>query len=185
MARLSIVGNVYMNALSSSSTLQVGDNMNTALQNTVFAVQREVPIYYSNEGSFAAYAFYQRPFPIPQPPQPFRMCVDNLGSYIKVCNVRILGVSSSSLFQIGSNRITSAETRVKNIRQFVTDKPGPKEQTTFVDTGSPDTIGEIPAAVKASQEKAASGPKPPKLVFVTQQQQAEPFVPIGPTSPAR
>ncbi|OCT15953.1 hypothetical protein A8709_10050 [Paenibacillus pectinilyticus] len=172
MARLSIVGNIYVNSVGSSSTVHFGDNVNAALQTRVFAVQREVPIYYGNEGSFAAYNFYQRPFPIPQPPEPFTMCVDNLGCYITVRNVRIIGIAASSLFLIGSNRITSSETRVKNIRQFVTDKPGPKHQTTFVQTGQPDTIGNVPMAAAGATPMPTPTPgktNPPKLVFVTQQ----------------
>ena len=165
MARLSIVGNIYLNTLGSASTMHVGDNLYTDLHDRVFAVQREVPIYYGNEGSFAAYPFFQRPFPIPQPPEPFTMCVDNLGSYITVRNIRILGVGASSLFQIGSNRVSKGETRIKNIRQFVTNKPGPKEQTTFVYTGTDDVIGDIPPKPAASTEN-----KPPRMVFVTQQQ---------------
>lgn len=148
MVRLSIVSNVYINGISSSSVMHVGDNINTALKTRVFAVQREVPFYYENEGSFKAYPFYQRPFPIPQPPEPFTMCVDNLGSFIRVQNIRILGVSSSALLQIGSNRITSAETHVKNIRQFVTDKPGPKEKTTIVQLGKEEGVGDFEATPK-------------------------------------
>ncbi|NQX71512.1 spore germination protein GerPE [Paenibacillus alba] len=149
MARLSIVGYVYINDLSSSSVMHVGDNVSTVLQTRVFALQREVPFYYGNEGSFAAHPLFQRPFPIPQPPEPFTMCVDNLGSFIRVKGIRILGISSSAVLQIGSNRITSAETRIKNIRQFVTDKPGPKEQTTFVKLGSVDGIGNFQDFLKS------------------------------------
>lgn len=141
MARLSIVGTVYINSVGSSSTIHVGDNLNTALQSRAFAVQREVPYYLGNEGSFSAYPFYQRPFPVPQPPEPFTMCVDNLGSFIRVQGIRILGISASSVLQIGSNRITSGETRIKNIRQSVTNKPGPKEQTTFVNLGTEVVVG--------------------------------------------
>lgn len=148
MVRLSIVGNVYINDLGSSSIMHVGDNINTALKTRAFAVQREVPFYYGNEGSFKAYPFYQRPFPLPQPPEPFTMCVDNLGSFIRVQNIRILGVSTSAVLQIGCNRITSAETHVKNIRQFVTDKPGPKGKTTFVQLGKEEGIGFFEGASK-------------------------------------
>ncbi|NRF92141.1 spore germination protein GerPE [Paenibacillus frigoriresistens] len=151
MVRLSIVGDVLIHDISSGSIMHTGDNINTALETTVFAVQREVPFYYGNEGSFKAYPFYRRPFPIPQPPEPFTMCVDNLGSFIRVQNIRILGVSSSSVLQIGSNRITSAEARIKNIRQFVTDKPGPKEQTTFVKLGKEEGIGFFEAPSKKSK----------------------------------
>lgn len=148
MGRLSIVGYVYVNEIGSSSVMQVGDNVNTALDTNVFAVQREVPIYYSNEGSFKAYPFYQRPIPAPQPPEPFTMCVDNLGSFIRVRGLRILGVSSTSILQIGSNRISSGVSRVKNIRQFVTNKPGPKEQTTFINLGTEDVVGPVLPAIK-------------------------------------
>ncbi|MDR6554338.1 spore germination protein GerPE [Paenibacillus qinlingensis] len=172
MARLSIVGNVYLNTIGSASTMHVGDNRFTALHNRVFAVQREVPYYYGNEGSFAAYPFYQRPFPIPQPPEPFTMCVDNLGSYITVRNIRILGVAASSVFQIGSNRVTTSETRIKNIRQFVTDKPGPKEQTTFVYSRTDDTIGDAPT--KPTGSPATTSEKPPRMVFVTKQYTSTP-----------
>jgi spore germination protein PE len=149
--RLSIVGWVDVIGIGSSSVMQVGDNVNTALETRVFAVQREVPIYYGNEGSFAAYPFFRRPIPLPQPPEPFTMCVDNLGSFIRVKGIRILGVSTTSVLQIGSNRITSGETRVKNIRQFVTDKPGPKEQTTFIIKGTKDDIGDLPPANQAAK----------------------------------
>ncbi|MDD9271046.1 spore germination protein GerPE [Paenibacillus sp. GCM10023248] len=148
MARLSIVGYVYVNSISISSVMQVGDNVNTALNTNVFAVQREVPIYYGNEGSFKAYPFYRRPIPIPQPPEPFTMCVDNLGSFIRVRGLRILGLSATSVLQIGSNRISSGESRVMNIRQFVTNKPGPKEQTTFINLGKADVIGDLLPAIK-------------------------------------
>lgn len=141
MARLSIVGYVNVTAFDSSSVMQVGDNVITALETNVFAVQREVPIYYGNEGSFRAYPFYRRPIPVPQPPEPFTMCVDNLGSFIRVRGIRIIEVNATSVLHIGSNRIIGTESRIKNIRQFVTNKPGPQEQTTFIKLGSEDTVG--------------------------------------------
>jgi spore germination protein PE len=148
MARLSIVGYVYVIEIGASSVLQVGDNVTTALDTNVFAVQREVPIFHGNEGSFKAYPFYQRPIPTPQPPEPFTMCVDNLGSYIRVRGIKVLGVSSTSMLQIGSNRVIGSESRIKNIRQFVTDKPGPHGQQTFIKLGSEDVVGEVLPAIK-------------------------------------
>jgi spore germination protein PE len=148
VVRLSIVGYVYVDSIGSSSVMQVGDNVTTALETKVFAVQREVPIYYGNEGSFKAYPFYQRPIPVPQLPEPFTMCVDNLGSFIRVRGIQVLGVSNTSVLQIGSNRIIGSESKVKNIRQFVTDKPAPQEQTTFISLGNEDVIGDILPAIK-------------------------------------
>lgn len=154
MGRLSIVSNLYMNTVSSSSTVHIGDNVNTALSNTVFAVQREVPFFYGNEGSFAAYPFYQRPFPIPQPPEPVAMCIDNWGSYIRVGNVRVMGIAAASVLQIGSNRLNTSESRIKDTRQFVLDKPGPKGQQTFVQVGQPDLIGPNPLAMVHVKQKS-------------------------------
>lgn len=148
MARLSIVGYVYVIEIGASSVMQVGDNVTTTLDTNVFAVQRQVPIYYGNEGSFKAYPFYQRPIPTPQPPEPFTMCVDNLGSYIRVRGIKVLGIGSTSVLQIGSNRLIGSEARIKNIRQFVTDRPGSHKPQTFIKLGSEDVIGDVLPAIK-------------------------------------
>ncbi|MFD0694598.1 spore germination protein GerPE [Paenibacillus sp. GCM10027628] len=147
MARLSIVGTVYVNDVGSSSNLQVGDHVSTTLRTRALAVQREVPYFYGNEGNFDVYPFYRRPFPVPQPPEPVAMSVDNWGSFIRVGGVRILGIASSSLLQIGSNHDSRSESRVKDFRQFVTDKPGPKGKTTFVKLGQDIGVGDFLAGL--------------------------------------
>ncbi|MBD0382436.1 spore germination protein GerPE [Paenibacillus sedimenti] len=149
MARLSIVGNVYINDVSSSSTVHIGDHVSTTLRSRALAVQREVPYFYGNEGNFDVYPFYRRPFPVPQPPEPFTMSVDNWGSVIRVGGIRIIAVSSSSLLQVGSNCDSRSETRIKHFRQFVTDKPGPKEKTTFVKLGEDPGVGDFAAEAEA------------------------------------
>jgi spore germination protein PE len=155
MARLSIVGDVNVDDFGSSGILHVGDHVATILKSRALAVQREVPMYYGNEGNFDAYPFFSRPFPVPQPPEPVTMSVDNWGSFIRVGSIRILGVASSSLLQIGSNCSTQAEVRIKHFRQFVTNKPGPKEQTTFVKVGKDTGTGDLEPAIKP-----APGPPP-------------------------
>ncbi|MEW9701024.1 spore germination protein GerPE [Paenibacillus sp. SI8] len=142
MARLSIVGTLHTLDISSSSILHIGDHVETALKSRALAVQREVPFFYGNEGNFEAYPFYHRPIPIPQPPDPVTMTVDNWGSFIRVGGIRIIAVASSSLVQIGSNCSTQSENKIKHFRQFVTDKPGPKQQTTFVKTAKDNGIGD-------------------------------------------
>ncbi|UJF32894.1 spore germination protein GerPE [Paenibacillus hexagrammi] len=141
MPRLSFVGWIAINDLSSSSTLHIGDNVTTTLKTRVFAVQREVPIYYGNEGNFESSVF-NRPFPQPQPGEPVEMIVNNWGSCIKVNAIRVLGISSSAVLQVGSNTNIEAEARVKNIRQFVKPKPGPQQKTTFVKLGTDIGLGE-------------------------------------------
>jgi spore germination protein PE len=40
--------------------------------------------------------------------------------YIKVRNVKVIGVASASTIHIGSTRIIDIESRIKHFRQFVT-----------------------------------------------------------------
>ncbi|MFC5450773.1 spore germination protein GerPE [Paenibacillus aestuarii] len=154
MARISIVDSVDINGISSSSILHIGDHVRTELHTQALAVQREIPYFYGNEGNFDVYPFFRRPFPVPQPPEPVQMTVNNWGSFICVGPVRILGVSSSALFQIGSNVTSQSETRIKHFRQSVTNKPGPKQQTTFVKLGDDVGVGDF--------EDALHPPRPPR-----------------------
>lgn len=137
MARLSIVDGVYMNDVSSSSAVHIGDNFRTTLVSQALAVQREVPYYSGNEGSLAPFPFYRRPIPLPQPGEPVHMSVNNWGSCIRVGVIRILGVSSSAALHIGSNRCVEAVSRIKHFRQFVSPDPEKAPKLTIVEFPPP------------------------------------------------
>jgi hypothetical protein len=51
------------------------------------------------------------------------MIVVKESPYIKVRNVKVIGVASASTLQIGSTRFIDIEARLKHFRQFVTSEP--------------------------------------------------------------
>jgi spore germination protein PE len=127
MKRLSIVDNIHILAISTACIIHIGDNKVIRPRNRVFALQRKVAEFLGNEGNFDDPLFT---VPIPQPASicDVTMSVDNLGSFIKVGRVKILGVSSSSVIQAGNTELIDAEARIKNIRQYVTE-PGKSSGT--------------------------------------------------------
>jgi spore germination protein PE len=122
MKRTALVGDIQINGVSTSSIVHIGDTVAIRPRNRVFAVQRQIPTFWSNEGDFEQYPIFSTPIPLPAA-VPIRMSVDNLCSIIQVGRAQILGISSSSIMQVGNNRTIDAEARIKNIRQFITD-PG-------------------------------------------------------------
>jgi spore germination protein PE len=150
--RISIVGNMTISNISESSTFQVGDSAVIQARNRVFAVQREVATFWSNEGNFNLYPIFSRP--IEYPPilegDNVTMSVDNLGSTINVGNVRILAISSSSVTQVGSNRVIEADNRILNIRQYIRPNPGDGKKPS--DQGN-EPVSEGPATAKSTQSQ--------------------------------
>lgn len=139
MARLSSVGNIILTAVSDGSIIQFGNNKIIRPRIKVLAVQREVPYFMGDEGTFST-PFFSRPIPLPQQAEPVLMTADHLGSVIKVNNIRILGVAAASVMQVGTNSCIDSETRLKHYRHFIRPKPGPQGQTTFVKTKETDDV---------------------------------------------
>jgi spore germination protein PE len=123
MKRVSLVGSIKVNGMLFSSILQIGDNAVIQAKTRIFAVQREVAQFWGREGNFEMYPIFKRPSPEPPAIDTVTMSVDNLGSFIQVRHVRILALSTSAVLQVGSNKMIEADTRIKNIRQFVTPRP--------------------------------------------------------------
>lgn len=123
MKRISIVADIKISGITSASLLHIGDSCYIRPRNRVFAVQRQIATFWSNEGDFDSFRIFSQPIPLPTIIPQVHKCVDNWGSVIQVGRVRILGISSSSVMQVGSNRMIDAESRVKNIRQFITGTP--------------------------------------------------------------
>jgi spore germination protein PE len=121
MKRLSIAGSIKVNGIIFGSTLQIGDLAVIQARSQVLAVQRQIPQFWGNEGSFRAYPIFNRPIERCLKAGSVTTAVDNLGSVIKVGKIHVLSLSSAATLQVGSNRILEAESRILNIRQFVTD----------------------------------------------------------------
>lgn len=121
MKRTSIVGDIDILGVTRSSIVHIGDTVCIRPRNRVLAVQRQKAVFQSNEGSFEQFPIFTTPIPIPEIVIPVTMCADNLQSVIQVGRVQILGISSSSIMQVGNSRNIDAEARIKNIRQFITE----------------------------------------------------------------
>jgi spore germination protein PE len=145
LKRLSIVGNVKISNIGLSSTLQVGDSAIIQARNRVFAVQREVATFWSDEGNFNLYPIFSRPsvYPPILETDTVAMSVDNFGSTINVANIRILSITASSVTQVGSNRIIQADSRILNIRHYVRPKPGDGKEP-IDEASQPGTKGSAP-----------------------------------------
>jgi spore germination protein PE len=119
MKRISIVKGIHINAMLFSATLQVGDNLIIAPSSRVFAVQREFPAFIGNEGNLNSYPTFTRPIPMPIVSERIQLSVRNVNPFIHVDSLKIIGASTASVIQIGSNQIIHSENRTKHIRQLI------------------------------------------------------------------
>ncbi|MBO7744950.1 spore germination protein GerPE [Paenibacillus sp. MWE-103] len=122
--RVSEVGGVYVNSISSASIMQFGDRADVNAKLRGVAVQRESDHLFSNRVYFESYDIFSQPVP---PVTPFlaeaaREPVDvrtvNRDPRISVGCIEIIAVSSSAMLLVGNGVNTRAESRISNIRQF-------------------------------------------------------------------
>jgi spore germination protein PE len=116
--RNTTLGSLYVNSVSSSSIVQLGDNDFSTLSNKVLAVQRAIPNFEDDEFRFASYRIYFLPKLTLQPcvAVAFQSC-SSLPN-IQVGTVYLLGVTASSNLRVGCGGPLIAESRIKDIRQF-------------------------------------------------------------------
>lgn len=119
MVRTSVVNRLKINDISLASTLQVGDLVEFIAHSKALAVQRQQSVYLGNEGNFEAYELFSKPIPQPKIDEKVQMEIHNFNPYIKVMNVRVIGVAASSLIQVGSTEEVKTEARIKHIRQLI------------------------------------------------------------------
>lgn len=135
MVRTSIVNQLKITVVSLASTLQIGDLVEFKSHSKALAVQREESIYLGNEGNFEAFELFSKPIPLPKVYEDVQMEILNRDPYIKVGNVRVIAVASSSLIQVGSNQRIDTESRIKHIRQLRDDQSDRAESCPPKDRG--------------------------------------------------
>lgn len=116
--RISVVDDVNIKALVSSSTFIAGDTGILKPRARIMAVQRVYPFFYGDEGNFEEYPLYSKPIPHLPNKEKVQMTVRNESPIIKVNHIKVLGVSASSIVQIGTNWRIDSEARVKHFRQL-------------------------------------------------------------------
>ncbi|MGD7052696.1 spore germination protein GerPE [Sutcliffiella horikoshii] len=130
--RISRVNEINLHSLSFSSYFHIGDSYYINAKSRALAVKREFPRFYGNEGNFSEYSIFSMQSPTPVLTEMVKMSVNNVNPNICVNHIKIKGVSSSSVLQIGSSKTICAEARVKHTRQLL----GPEVHKAM---GIPDT----------------------------------------------
>ncbi|MEH7383670.1 spore germination protein GerPE [Bacillus sp. JJ1533] len=119
MKRISVVDFIKINAVLFSSIIEVGDTRRIAPVSQALAVQKEVPLFFSNEGNFSAFPFFERELPKVTIDEEIRMDTFHQNPVIKVNAIRIQAISTSSVLQIGSTREIETQAKVKHIRKLL------------------------------------------------------------------
>ncbi|MCR8641199.1 spore germination protein GerPE [Paenibacillus sp. N1-5-1-14] len=136
MWRTSRVINILIDGVSEASTFICGDSGRIKSRSRALALQREVSIFYEDEGDFADYPVFSREIPSFDPCEnEVSMEIHNPCHFIKVNCVKVLAVSAASTFQVGSNLELDLVCKRKHIRNFVTDIPADlkkKKQTKVI-----------------------------------------------------
>lgn len=140
--RTSEVQRLKLISIRDASVVFIGDNLVIDPRSRVLAVQREVADFYGDEGRFETWDVFQRPFPPiggdvqNQKPEPaalpgkeangngnemdtVQLQIRQESPRIQVEDLSLIGISTSSVLQIGSTSVIDAESRVKYFRQFV------------------------------------------------------------------
>lgn len=121
ISRLSTVDYIFVNSIGFSSILEIGDSKKITPVSTALAIQRELPLFFTNEGSFSKYPIFKRKLPKIPFTENINMAICNQKPIIKVGSVKVTGVSASAVMQIGSTELIDAEARVKHIRMLLTE----------------------------------------------------------------
>jgi spore germination protein PE len=119
MQRISSVKTINIKSVSFASTFLIGDSVEITPVSRALAVQREALIYYGNEGDLSQFPIFSQPIPKPSITEQISLYRENQRPTINVDHVKVLGVSNSSVFQVGSTKHIDAEARIKHIRQLL------------------------------------------------------------------
>lgn len=110
-----------VNSVGIASVVQIGDTQELCPNVKVLAVQRTISLFYGNEAEnldAKEFEVYYEPIPLILPERAVRTAFYHEKPLIKVSSIHVEGVSSSSIYQIGSTCGINAVARVKHIREL-------------------------------------------------------------------
>ena len=121
---VSIVQNVSIISLGIAAVFQVGDANQMELKSRAIAVHREIPFYIRGEGRFDAFEiFTDEHITIPKRTTDVKLNIVNECPFIEVNNVELRTLLNSGGFQIGNVDYIFNNSRIMQIRQYITDEP--------------------------------------------------------------
>ncbi|MFE4349219.1 spore germination protein GerPE [Peribacillus butanolivorans] len=117
-SRISKVKSISSKTLTFSSTMQIGDCSYIDGNSQALAIQKKSDNFQPQEFQFSDFSIFNRPLYIPRIDEPFLPQFSNPNPFIRVGNVRIIGISSSSVVGVGNVGHIRMESRVHHIRQI-------------------------------------------------------------------
>ncbi|HDR4556578.1 spore gernimation protein GerPE [Bacillus thuringiensis] len=121
---VSIVQNVSIISLGIAAVFQVGDANQMELKSRALAVHREIPCYIRGEGRFDAFEiFTDEHVTIPKRTTDVKLNIVNECPFIEVNDVELRTLLNSGCFQIGNVDYAFNNSRIMQIRQYITDEP--------------------------------------------------------------
>ncbi|HDX9651599.1 spore germination protein GerPE [Bacillus wiedmannii] len=121
---VSVVQNVSIISLGISAVFQVGDANQVELKSRALAVHREIPCYIKDEGRLDAFEiFTDEHITIPKRTTDVKLNIVNECPFIEVNNVELRTLLNSGCFQIGNVDYVFNNSRIMQIRQYITDEP--------------------------------------------------------------
>ncbi|MCC2325861.1 MULTISPECIES: spore germination protein GerPE [Bacillus] len=121
---VSVVQNVSIISLGISAVFQVGDANQMELKSRALAVHREIPCYIKDEGRLDAFEIFTDEYiTIPKRTTDVKLNIVNECPFIEVNNVELRTLLNSGCFQIGNVDYVFNNSRIMQIRQYITDEP--------------------------------------------------------------
>lgn len=121
--RVSSVGHIQIIDSGSTTALEIGDSVQITPLNHVIAVQRDKAVFFQNEFNFREYSIFFRPVSQTVLNEEIRMTTTNESSVISVQKIDIFAISVAGVVHIGSSETMKAESRIKNIRHLLRERP--------------------------------------------------------------
>ncbi|GMR64922.1 spore germination protein GerPE [Bacillus cereus] len=121
---VSVVQNVSIISLGITAVFQVGDANQMELKSRALAVHREFPCYIKDEGRLDAFEiFTDEHITIPKRSTDVKLNIVNECPFIEVKDVELRTLLNSGCFQIGNVDYAFNNSRIMQIRQYITDEP--------------------------------------------------------------
>lgn len=124
MRHISVVHQASISSLGLDAVFQIGDTNHAELKNRAIVVHREIPYYLAQEGNWEVYEiFVDDEITIPTRVNEVYMTVINENPFIEVGCITIQSMLSACCLHIGSIDYVFSNSRILQIRQFVTEEP--------------------------------------------------------------
>ena len=121
---VSVVQNVSIISLGITAVFQVGDANQMELKSRALAVHREIPCYIKDEGRLDAFEIFTDEYiTIPKRTTDVKLNIVNECPFIEVNTVELRTLLNSGCFQIGNVDYVFNNSRIMQIRQYITDEP--------------------------------------------------------------